>query len=101
MKSTVLSIMVIALTFVVATAFVAGNVSAWGGKKVDLKGKVLQGKFVSDNGQEYTFANNAQSQELMSKHMCHEVEVRGTVTKANGMDTIKVSSFKHLAEGKC
>ncbi len=101
MKSTALSVMVLALVFVVGLAFVAGPVSAWGGKKVDLKGKVEQGKFVSDNGQEYAFANNAKSQELTSKHMCHEVEIKGTVTKENGENTIRVSSFKHLAEGAC
>ncbi len=101
MNSRALSIMVVVLTFAVALAFVAGNASAWGGKKVDLKGKVEQGKFVADNGQEYMFASNAKSQELMSGHMCHQVELKGTVTKNNGEDTIRVSSFKHIAEGKC
>ncbi len=101
MKSTLFSMTVLVLTFVVALAFVAGNVSAWGGKKVDIKGKVEQGKFVADNGQTYSFASNAKSQELTSKHMCHEMEVKGTVTKKNGEDTIRVSSFKHIAEGTC
>ncbi len=101
MKSTLLSIMVLGLTFVLAAAFVAGNVSALGGKKVDITGKVMQGKIVADNGKEYAIADNAQGQELMSGHMCHQVEVKGTVTTQDGKDTIKISSFKHLAEGKC
>ncbi len=101
MKSTMLSIMVLALTFVVGMAFVAGNVSAWGGKKADITGKVEQGKIVADNGQEYMIAHNAKGQELMSGHMCHQVEVKGFVTKKAGEETIRVSSFKHLAAGTC
>ncbi len=101
MKSTLLSIMVLALTFALTLAFAAGNVSALGGKKVDITGKVMQGKIVADNGKEYAVADNAKSQELMSGHMCHRVEVKGTVTTKDGQDTITISSFKHLAEGKC
>jgi len=101
MKSTLLSIMVLALAFVLALTFAAGNVSAMGGKKVDITGKVLQGKIVADNGKEYAVADNAKGQELMSGHMCHQVEVKGMVTTKDGKDTITISSFKHLAEGKC
>lgn len=101
MKSTLLSIMVLALTFFVAAALVAGNVSALGGKKADITGKVMQGKIVTDNGKEYAIADNAKGQELMSGHMCHQVEVKGMVTTQDGKDTITISSFKHLAEGKC
>ncbi len=101
MKSALLSVMVVVLTLVLAMAFVAGNVSAWGGKKADITGKVEQGKIVADNGKEYIIADNAKGQELMSGHMCHQVEVKGMVTAKNGTDTIRVSSFKHLSEGKC
>ncbi len=101
MKSTPVSIVALVLTFLVAAAFVAGNVSALGGKKVDITGKVMQGKIVADNGKEYAIADNAQSQELMSGHMCHQVEVKGTLVTKDGKDTITISSFKHLAEGKC
>lgn len=101
MKSTLLSIMVLALTFVIGMAFVAGNVSALGGKKVDITGKVEQGKIVADNGREYTFADNAKSKELMSGHMCHQVEVKGTLVKENGKEMLRISSFKHIAEGTC
>ncbi len=101
MKNTLLSITALALSLVVALTFAAGNVSALGGKKVDITGKVIQGKIVADNGKEYAIADNAQGQELMSGHMCHQVEVKGTVTTQEGKDTITISSFKHLAEGKC
>ncbi len=101
MKSILLSIMVLAITFAVTAAFVTGNVLASGGKKVDITGKVMQGKIVADNGKEYAIADNAKGQELMSGHMCHQVEVKGMVTTKDGKDTIKISSFKHLAEGKC
>ena len=102
-----LSLMVLVLAFVLALGFVAANTMAAGdkmaagGKKVDITGKVEQGKFVADNGKEYMVADNAKSKELMSKHMCHQVEVKGTVTEKDGKDTIRISSFKHLAEGKC
>ncbi len=100
MKSTLLTIMVVALTFVLALGYVA-SVSAWGGKKADITGKVEHGKIVTDNGKEYVLAHNAKADELMSGHMCHQVEVKGTVSHEKGQDTIKVSSFKHLAEGTC
>ena len=100
MKRTV-SVTVLALTFVIGLAFIAGNVSALGGKKVDITGQVMQGKIVADNGKEYALEDDAKSQELMSGHMCHQVEIKGTVTNKDGQDTIRVSSFKHLAEGKC
>jgi hypothetical protein len=103
MKSTnaTLSLMVLVLAFVLALGFIAGNTLAAGGKKVDITGKVEQGKIVADNGKEYIVADNAKSQELMSKHMCHQVEVKGTVAEKDGKETITISSFKHLAEGKC
>ncbi len=102
-----LSLMVLVLAFVLALGFVAANTMAAGGKmatgvkKMDITGKVEQGKIVADNGKEYIVADNAKSQELFSKHMCHKVEVKGTVTDKDGKDTIEISSFKHLAEGKC
>ncbi len=101
MRSTSLSIIVLVLTFIVAAAFAAGNVSALRGKKADITGKVMQGKIVGDNGKEYAIADNAKGQELTSGHMCHQVEVKGMVTTKDGKDTITISSFKHLAEGKC
>ncbi len=101
MKSTLLSVMALSLAVVLAMTFVAGNVLAKGNKKVDITGKVEQGKIVADNGRVYMLADNAKGQELQSGHMCHQVEVKGTVTSRNGQDTIKVSSFKHLAEGTC
>ncbi len=99
--NTTLSLMVFALAFVLALGFIAGNVLAAGGKKVDITGKVEQGKIVTDNGKVFMVADNAKSQELMSGHMCHQVEVKGTVTEKDGQETITISSFKHLAEGKC
>jgi len=101
MKGTLLNIMVLGLTFLVAAAFVAGRVSATGGEEVGITGKVLEGKIVADDGKEYAIADNAQAKELMSGHMCHQVEVKGTVATEDGEDTITISSFKHLAEGKC
>jgi len=85
----------------IALGFAVGNTMAAGGKKMDITGKVEQGKIVADNGKEYMVADNAKSQELFSKHMCHQVKVTGNVTEKDGKDTITISSFKHLAEGKC
>ncbi len=67
------------------------------GETAILTGKVEQGKIVADDGKEYLVADNAQSKELMSKHMCHQVQVMGTVTEKDGKNTITISSFKHLA----
>ncbi len=100
-QNVTLSLMVLTLAFVLALGFVAGNASAAGGKKMEITGKVEQGKIVADNGKEYMIADNAQGKELMSGHMCHQVQVTGTVTEKDGKDTITISSFKHLAEGKC
>ena len=61
------SLMILALAFVLAVGFVAASTMAEGGKKVDITGKVEQGKIVADNGKEYMVADNAQSQELMSQ----------------------------------
>lgn len=99
--NTAVSLTVLVLAFALALAFAAGNTLAAGGKNMDIKGKVEQGKIVADNGKEYMVAANAKSEELFSKHMCHQVEVKGTVTEKDGKDTITISSFKHLAEGKC
>ncbi len=100
-RNTTISLTVLVLAFILAFGFVARNTFAAKGKKVEITGKVEQGKIVADDGREYMVTNNAQSKELMSKHMCHQVQVTGTVTEKDGKETITISSFKHLAEGKC